>query len=78
MNVGRPKVVVDAALVDCLRAQGLSYRFISRSLGLGLGTVYRAAGRRSKTVPKTVVESPGTATSAAHPDCAEHARFLAG
>ncbi len=42
-RIGRPHVPVDAARVAELRAQGRSWAEIARGLGLGLGTVYRAA-----------------------------------
>jgi DNA invertase Pin-like site-specific DNA recombinase len=47
-KLGRPRVVVDAALLARLRAQGLSWRAIGREMGLAAGTVYDAAVRRWK------------------------------
>ena len=41
-KLGRPRVAVDAARVARLRAQGASWREISRELGLGKGSVQRA------------------------------------
>jgi len=42
-RLGRPKVSVNVAEVARLRAQGLSWRAISREIGLGEGTVRRSA-----------------------------------
>ncbi len=41
-KLGRPRIAVDAARVARLRAQGASWREISRELGLGKGSVQRA------------------------------------
>ncbi len=41
-RLGRPRVVVDAFRVACLRAQGQSWAAISRELGIGRGTAQRA------------------------------------
>ena len=38
-HIGRPKVTVDRSQIACLRAEGLSWRSIARSLGVGEGTV---------------------------------------
>lgn len=78
MRVGRPRVIVDAVLVDSLRAQGLSYRQIARSVGAGLGTVYRASVRRSKTVSKGASVQEHNNNERPYPACADSARFLAG
>lgn len=40
--LGRPRVTVDAAKVQALRAQGRSWESIAAELGIGVGTVYRA------------------------------------
>jgi DNA invertase Pin-like site-specific DNA recombinase len=46
-RLGRPRRDVDATKVAALRASGASWRAISRELGAGLGTLYRAvAGGR--------------------------------
>jgi DNA invertase Pin-like site-specific DNA recombinase len=42
-RLGRPRRVVNADKVAALRASGVSWRAISRQLGVGLGTLYRAA-----------------------------------
>jgi DNA invertase Pin-like site-specific DNA recombinase len=42
-RLGRPSVQVDAAEIARLRAQGLGFRAIACQLGIGLGTVVRAA-----------------------------------
>lgn len=47
---GRPRAVVDNARIDRLRSQGRSWRQIAGELGVGLGTVHRAAQGRSKNV----------------------------
>lgn len=47
-HIGRPRVVVDAARIVALRSQGVSWRAISAELGVGLATLHRAAGGRSK------------------------------
>ena len=39
--IGRPKVIFDRAKVPDLRRQGLSWREIAKSLGVGVGTVRR-------------------------------------
>jgi DNA invertase Pin-like site-specific DNA recombinase len=44
-RIGRPRQVVDSSKVLALRGQGLSWRAVSSCLKLGLGTVYRAAGK---------------------------------
>ena len=49
-RLGRPRVVVDAAKIDSLRASGASWRAISEKLGVGIGTLYKAVQPRSKKV----------------------------
>jgi len=44
-RLGRPRVDVDAAKVNALRASGASWRTIARQLGLSLGTARRASER---------------------------------
>jgi DNA invertase Pin-like site-specific DNA recombinase len=51
-QLGRPKRVVDATRVAGLRAQGVGWRKISQEMGIGVGTLYRLAGDRSKTQEK--------------------------
>lgn len=47
-RLGRPRVIVDAARIAGLRAQGLSWPKIARELGLSVGTVYRVGSSLSK------------------------------
>ena len=47
-HLGRPRVAVDAARVAALRSQGLSWAKIAERLGVGEGTVYRAAQASAK------------------------------
>ena len=49
-RLGRPRVVVDKAAINAMRASGASWRTISKKLGIGLGTVHRIAQPRSKNV----------------------------
>lgn len=42
-RLGRPRVAVDAARIEELRSQGLSWAKIGEALGLGEGTVRRSA-----------------------------------
>jgi DNA invertase Pin-like site-specific DNA recombinase len=42
-QLGRPRRQIDAERVAELRASGASWRAISRELGMGLGTLYRAS-----------------------------------
>jgi DNA invertase Pin-like site-specific DNA recombinase len=46
---GGPPSRVDADKVAELRAQGISWRQIAALLGVGIGTVHRAAQERSKS-----------------------------
>jgi DNA invertase Pin-like site-specific DNA recombinase len=45
-RLGRPRSNVDADKIATLRAQGASWREIAACLGVGIGTVHRAAQRR--------------------------------
>jgi DNA invertase Pin-like site-specific DNA recombinase len=47
-RIGRPKTAVDASTLAVLRAQGHSWRMIAQETRVSLGTVYRAAAKRSK------------------------------
>ena len=49
-KLGRPPVVVDRARIVALRASGASWRTISRQLGVGVGTVYKAIQMRSESL----------------------------
>jgi DNA invertase Pin-like site-specific DNA recombinase len=48
--LGRPRVAVDAARINRLRAQGRSWPKIARELGLSVGTVYKAANGLSRNL----------------------------
>ena len=49
-KLGRPRADIDEAKVEALRASGASWREVAEKLGVGVGTVHRIAGRRSKNV----------------------------
>jgi orotate phosphoribosyltransferase-like protein len=55
-STGRPRRNVNPDRVEQLRAEGLSWREIADKLSVGLGTVHRAYQRRSKSVPKMVLQ----------------------
>jgi DNA invertase Pin-like site-specific DNA recombinase len=48
--IGRPRVFIDRSKIASLRADGLSWAKIAEKLGVGEGTVYRAAHASAKTV----------------------------
>lgn len=48
-RIGRPPVVVDAAQVARLRAQGASWREIAEQLGVGATTARRAVSGLAKS-----------------------------
>jgi DNA invertase Pin-like site-specific DNA recombinase len=54
-TLGRPRKVVDASRIAALRAQGTSWRTISRELGVSLGTVYATAHNRSKNPTRSKI-----------------------
>ncbi len=56
-KLGRPRVAVDAAQIARLRAAGASWPAVARELGLGLGTVYRAARRLSRNLSASAAAS---------------------
>ena len=56
-RLGRPRVVVDASKVACLRAEGRSWASISKQLGIGKGTAQRVALR----LPKNPLTAPHVA-----------------
>jgi DNA invertase Pin-like site-specific DNA recombinase len=63
-RLGRPKVVVDAARIATLRAQGQGWKRIARELDCGVGTVLRAA--EGSTIPsKMAPASPVVSTAVA-------------
>jgi DNA invertase Pin-like site-specific DNA recombinase len=47
-RLGRPRIVVDAAKVATLRAEGHSWRGIAEQLGVGVATAHRSAQRPCK------------------------------
>jgi DNA invertase Pin-like site-specific DNA recombinase len=47
-RLGRPPRDLDCRRIAALRAQGLAWRAIAAQLGVGLATLHRAAGGRSK------------------------------
>jgi DNA invertase Pin-like site-specific DNA recombinase len=47
-RLGRPKKSVDAAKIRSLRSAGVSWRTISRQMGVSVGTVFAAARRRQE------------------------------
>jgi hypothetical protein len=49
-KTGRPRRKVDAKRILALRAQGLSWRVIAKRMHVGIGTAFRAAQGRSKSV----------------------------
>jgi DNA invertase Pin-like site-specific DNA recombinase len=53
-RLGRPRAIVDSDLVIALRAKGLPWRAIAAQLHVGLGTVVRAAGERSKILCEAI------------------------
>ncbi len=53
-QLGRPRVLVDAAQIASLRASGASWPQIARELGVSVGTVYQAA----RSLSKIPVEDP--------------------
>ena len=46
-RLGRPRVFVSESKIEALRVSGTSWRAIAKELGVGMGTVYRAAQRGS-------------------------------
>jgi DNA invertase Pin-like site-specific DNA recombinase len=49
-RLGRPRVFVDATRIASLRASGATWRTISETLGVGVGTLYKAIQVRSEKV----------------------------
>jgi len=56
-RLGRPTVAVNPASVASMRADGLSWREISRLLGIGIGTARRAVLKPAKMVSQTAAAS---------------------
>lgn len=60
-RLGRPRVGVDPREIEKLRSQGLSWAKIASNMGVGEGTVYRAAQASAKNVcaaaPASVLQS---------------------
>ena len=55
-KLGRPRVHVDEARIEALRASGASWREISSELGVSLGKVHSVSQRRSKIGCATIPE----------------------
>jgi DNA invertase Pin-like site-specific DNA recombinase len=51
-QLGRPKKVLDMKRIARLRAQGVGWKRIAAEMGVGVGTVYRAALEGSETQQK--------------------------
>lgn len=49
-RIGRPRVFIDRSKIVALRADGLSWAKVAKRLGVGEGTVFRAAQESAKTV----------------------------
>jgi DNA invertase Pin-like site-specific DNA recombinase len=47
-RLGRPRVVVDTDRVAALRRAGASWRAISHTLGVGIGTLYNAVSEKAR------------------------------
>jgi DNA invertase Pin-like site-specific DNA recombinase len=52
-RLGRPHVFVDTRRIAQLRSQGISWADVAKELGVGEGTVYRAAQASSKIPART-------------------------
>jgi len=52
-KLGRPRVYPDLHRIDVLRGEGLSWAKIAERLGVGEGTIYRAALASSKNHSRT-------------------------
>jgi DNA invertase Pin-like site-specific DNA recombinase len=48
-RLGRPRKTFDASQIQSLRGAGVGWRAIAKQLGVGVGTLYRAAADRSKS-----------------------------
>jgi DNA invertase Pin-like site-specific DNA recombinase len=53
-RLGRPPAVVDVATIAALRDSGASWRAISRQLGVGIGTLYKAVERSKNLAAESV------------------------
>jgi len=51
-RLGRPRVIVDAAKIAALRAQGLSWATVAERLEIGEGTAYRVGHASAKNLPR--------------------------
>jgi DNA invertase Pin-like site-specific DNA recombinase len=56
-RLGRPRTAVDAKQVASLRASGVSWKVISRELGIGVGTACRALQPPSKNPAESALAS---------------------
>jgi DNA invertase Pin-like site-specific DNA recombinase len=57
-SLGRPRVAVDAAKIMLLRSRGLSWAKIGEELGLGEGTVRRAAHASAQNPSESTTVNP--------------------
>jgi DNA invertase Pin-like site-specific DNA recombinase len=57
-HLGRPRVVVDSDRIAALRRAGASWEKIGEALGVGEGTVRRAAQQSAKNPSATTVATP--------------------
>jgi DNA invertase Pin-like site-specific DNA recombinase len=53
-RLGRPRVFVSDSRIETLRASGASWRTIAKELGVGTGTVRRAAERSAKNLSEPI------------------------
>ena len=67
-TLGRPRVAVDAERIASLRAQGHSWEAIGRELGIGEGTVRRAARTSAKIPAETALLMPLHSASVSDPE----------
>jgi DNA invertase Pin-like site-specific DNA recombinase len=51
-QLGRPKKILDAKRISTLRAKGVGWKRIAAEMGVGVGTIYRAALDGAKTPQK--------------------------
>ena len=51
-QLGRPKKILDTKRIDTLRAKGVGWKRIAAEMGVGVGTLYRAAQEGSKIQEK--------------------------
>jgi len=56
-QLGRPRVTVDGLRIAELRAEGCGWKAIAAELGVGVGTILRAAEQSEFRVQKTSLKS---------------------